>query len=79
MLAPIAEQLRAVVAGLRLEAPQIPYVSNVTGTWITAEQAQDPGYWVRAPFGAGAAGGGAGDAAGGAGDAVLVEVGPGQA
>ena len=23
------------------------YVSNLTGTWITAEQATDPGYWAR--------------------------------
>lgn len=26
-------------------APQIPYLSNVTGTWITARQATDPTYW----------------------------------
>lgn len=29
-----------------LRAPVIPYVSNVTGTWITAEQAQDAGYYA---------------------------------
>ena len=23
-----------------------PYVSNVTGTWVTAEQATDPHYWT---------------------------------
>ncbi len=28
-------------------APRIPFVSNVTGGWITAEQAQDPEYWAR--------------------------------
>ncbi len=28
-----------------LQPPQIPYLSNVTGTWITAEQATDPDYW----------------------------------
>ncbi len=27
----------------------IPFVSTVTGTWITPEQAQDPSYWTRAP------------------------------
>ncbi len=28
-------------------APQIPYLSNVTGTWITTKQATDPTYWVQ--------------------------------
>lgn len=28
-------------------APKIPYLSNVTGTWITAKQATDPTYWVQ--------------------------------
>jgi phthiocerol/phenolphthiocerol synthesis type-I polyketide synthase E len=28
-----------------LSAPQIPFCSNVTGTWITDEQATSPGYW----------------------------------
>ena len=27
--------------------PSVPFVSNVTGTWITAEQAVDPEYWSR--------------------------------
>ena len=35
------------VARVRLRPPRIPYVSNVTGTWITAAEATDPGYWVR--------------------------------
>ncbi len=42
-LEPYLEQLRRV----RLQAPRIPFVSNVTGRWITAEEATDPGYWVR--------------------------------
>lgn len=25
----------------------MPYVSNVTGDWITEEEARDPGYWAR--------------------------------
>ncbi len=29
-----------------LHPPQIPYLSNVTGTWITAGQATDPKYWT---------------------------------
>ena len=46
MLAPIREQLTALAATLTLHPPQIPYISNVTGTWITAEQATDPAYWA---------------------------------
>ena len=42
-LAPFAQRM----AEVQLLAPRIPFVSNLTGTWITAEQATDPGYWVR--------------------------------
>ncbi|MBV9790074.1 MAG: SDR family NAD(P)-dependent oxidoreductase [Chloroflexi bacterium] len=47
MLTPIAAQVTALARNLTLNPPQIPYISNVTGTWITAEQAQDPAYWAR--------------------------------
>ncbi|MFJ6721770.1 amino acid adenylation domain-containing protein [Streptomyces sp. NPDC091259] len=30
-----------------LSAPRIPFVSNVTGTWITDEEATSPAYWAR--------------------------------
>jgi acyl transferase domain-containing protein len=30
-----------------LKPRQIPYVSGVTGTWITEKEATDPGYWAR--------------------------------
>jgi acyl transferase domain-containing protein len=36
-----------VMRGCKLQAPQIPYISNVTGTWITREEAADPAYWAR--------------------------------
>ncbi|RKG71007.1 acyltransferase domain-containing protein [Corallococcus exercitus] len=42
-LAAFAERLRRV----RLQAPSIPYVSNVTGTWITEAEATDPEYYAR--------------------------------
>lgn len=38
-----AERLRTV----KMNAPQIPYLSNVSGTWITAEEATDAAYWAR--------------------------------
>jgi len=38
-------------SGLRGRAspvpPRIPYISNVTGTWMTPADAADPGYWMR--------------------------------
>ncbi|WP_160164589.1 type I polyketide synthase [Pedosphaera parvula] len=43
MLKPFAEKIRKI----RLQLPQIPFLSNVTGTWITEEEATDPGYWLR--------------------------------
>lgn len=42
LLAPFAEQVEKV----DLKPPQIPYISNVTGTWVTAEMATDPNYWA---------------------------------
>ena len=42
---PAADALEQAVGEVRRAAPQIPFFSNVTGTWITAEEATDPGYW----------------------------------
>ncbi|HEX2091407.1 MAG TPA: amino acid adenylation domain-containing protein, partial [Longimicrobiaceae bacterium] len=47
MMDPVAERLAERVRGLRLAAPEIPFVSDVTGTWITAEDALSPEYWTR--------------------------------
>ena len=47
MLEPILEEFGAFCAGIRYGKPTRPFVSNVTGTWITAEEATDPSYWVR--------------------------------
>ncbi len=46
MMEPILEPFTALVQNITLNAPQLPYVSNVTGTWITDEQATDPRYWA---------------------------------
>lgn len=46
MLDPIVEPLAREVRKVRLNAPRIPFISNVTGTWITPAQAVDPLYWV---------------------------------
>lgn len=44
---PILQDFGDVVAGIRFSQPAIPFVSNVTGTWITGAEATDPAYWVR--------------------------------
>ncbi|MEX1174879.1 MAG: beta-ketoacyl synthase N-terminal-like domain-containing protein [Mycobacterium sp.] len=43
VLAPFAEFLST----LTLRAPRIPMLSNVTGTWMTDEEATDPNRWAR--------------------------------
>ncbi|WP_206794160.1 type I polyketide synthase [Amycolatopsis sp. MtRt-6] len=48
MLAPAAAELTAwIAANVTLNAPELPYLSNVTGTYATAELVTDPGYWAR--------------------------------
>jgi len=47
MMQPVAGELTRLLAGVRLQPPRIPYLSNVTGTWIDAAQAVDPAYWAR--------------------------------
>ncbi|HEY2737289.1 MAG TPA: type I polyketide synthase, partial [Thermoanaerobaculia bacterium] len=47
MMQPIAGALLELVRSTPLAPPRIPYLSNVTGTWIEPAQATDPGYWVR--------------------------------
>ncbi|MDP8242505.1 MAG: amino acid adenylation domain-containing protein [Candidatus Hinthialibacter antarcticus] len=35
------------VSQVERNAPQVPFISNVTGDWISANQAADPQYWAR--------------------------------
>jgi FkbM family methyltransferase len=43
----VAGQVAALAGRMPLSAPRIPLVSNVTGTWLTADEAVDPDYWAR--------------------------------
>ncbi|SDH69862.1 type I polyketide synthase [Nonomuraea jiangxiensis] len=47
MMDPILGDFHEAVAAAARHAPTLPFLSNVTGTWITAEQATDPAYWTR--------------------------------
>ncbi|MFL6261090.1 MAG: amino acid adenylation domain-containing protein [Thermoanaerobaculia bacterium] len=47
LMEPAMERFAAAVRRIPLSPPRIPFVSNLTGTWITAGEATDPGYWAR--------------------------------
>jgi acyl transferase domain-containing protein len=46
MMDPILDSFEAVCRRVRFQAPSLPFLSNVTGGWISAEQATDPAYWA---------------------------------
>lgn len=47
MMDAVVDPLTGAFSRTQLNSPQIPYVSCVTGTWVTADQATDPRYWAR--------------------------------
>ena len=46
MLEPILGEFGRYLRGIALHPPGLPFISNLTGDWITAQQATDPDYWV---------------------------------
>lgn len=46
MLDGVLEEFRAYVRSIKLSKPNIPFTSNLSGTWITDDQATNPDYWV---------------------------------
>jgi phthiocerol/phenolphthiocerol synthesis type-I polyketide synthase E len=46
MMDPILDAFAARVRQAARNAPALRWVSNLTGTWITPEQATDPAYWA---------------------------------
>ena len=47
MMDPVMEPLRILAESIPHGTPQIPYLSNLTGTWIRREDLQDANYWPR--------------------------------
>lgn len=47
MMEPMLARFEAAVQQVGLSTPALPYVSNLTGTWITAEQATSPRYYAQ--------------------------------
>ena len=46
MMEPALEPFKEHLKRIRLSPPEIPYVSNLTGRWITPAEATDRGYWA---------------------------------
>lgn len=77
MLDPILERFRTACRRIEFNAPKMPFVSNLTGNWITPQEACDPDYWVNhlrstVRFADGL------QTLRSLGDPVLVEIGPGR-
>ena len=47
MMDPILGDFQALMKSVKFQAPSLPFISNLTGTWITDSQATDPAYWVQ--------------------------------
>jgi len=47
MMDPILDQFTHYVDRLRPRTPSLPYLSGMTGSWLTDEEAVDPRYWVQ--------------------------------
>jgi len=77
MMSPMLEVFTELLGRIELKPPQVPYISNRTGKWITPEEATQPEYWaqqLRQPvrFAAGLA------CLLDSGSSLLLEVGPGR-
>lgn len=76
MMQPVLKAFTARMEDVRLNPPAIPYLSNVTGTWITPEEATDPNYWASHLRSTVRFGDGLAQLL--SEDGILLEVGPGQ-
>jgi iturin family lipopeptide synthetase A len=47
MMEPILAAFTERLQHVRLNAPKLPFISNLTGTWITAQEAMNPSHWAR--------------------------------
>lgn len=46
VMEPMLDDFLRHMQSVRLRRPAIPFLSNVSGTWITSDEATNPGYWT---------------------------------
>ena len=78
MMDPVVEPFAELVKQVTLRPPEVPFVSNLTGSWITDAEATDPRYWARHLREAVRFADGVGALLTEQPGSVLLEVGPGQ-
>jgi acyl transferase domain-containing protein len=76
MMDPILQPFADCVSRVKRGQPKIPFISNLTGTWITPRDAADPQYWARHLRNAVRFADGVKELLK-SGDSILLEVGPG--
>jgi acyl transferase domain-containing protein len=47
MMAPVEQPLRERLRTIPLRPPRVPFLSNVTGSWIRPDEATSPDYWAQ--------------------------------
>ncbi|NJM17636.1 MAG: acyltransferase domain-containing protein [Richelia sp. SM1_7_0] len=47
MMEPIVETFTQLLQKVKLNPPEIPFISNVSGTWITKSEATNANYWAK--------------------------------
>lgn len=47
MMEPILNQFKEEIAGIKMNKPTIPFISNTTGQWISDDEAVSPDYWTK--------------------------------
>lgn len=47
LMEPVEEPFKELFSRVTLSAPLIPIVSNVTGDWLSEQEAKDPDYWYQ--------------------------------
>ncbi len=78
MMEPAKDKFIKIMKTIPLAAPQIPYISNVTGKWITDKQTTNPEYWFEQTCRAVRLADGIGELIKNR-EIIFIEVGPGQA
>ncbi len=47
LLEGVLESFRVRIKSIRLQPPSMPFISNLTGTWVGEDTLTDPEYWVK--------------------------------